>query len=354
MQFTEAVRSAFTRTGDFRGRSSRSEYWYFLLLNLMIQISTFALDYAGTYPWFSVAAAIWSLVALVPSLSLYVRRLRDGGYSQWMSLFLLAGPLGAVVLIVLLCQPSNATSADPAVTEGRSTTIAPGTFTPWTQQGEPEHPDRDTQRHGSALLLGLCVVATLLIVVGASSFAVVKASIRDSEAQASASRAAVAASSRAAAATSAAAARQAAADAEANRLAQIVQDQQKAEASRSAAASQSAAATAAAIARDYAAARDKLISEGWSVGPDGVFFQWIPVNQVKCPPNQRCVQLKVTTPNGCPNGVSVEASEMAQGTVIGSESGYSPGFLAGQPALVTLTTYDSQADQASIKKLTCH
>lgn len=68
---------------------------------------------------------------------------------------------------------------------------------------------------------------------------------------------------------------------------------------------------------------------------------------------QRCVQLKVTTPNGCPNGVSVEASELTKGTVTGSASAYSPGFLAGQNALVTLTTYDANVDNVSIKKMNC-
>ena len=352
MQFTEAVRSAFRRTGDFRGRSSRFEYWYFFLLNLMIQVSTVALDYAGTYPWFTTAAAIWSLVALVPNLSLFVRRLRDGGYSPWMSLFILAGPLGAVVLFVLLCQRSVAINAAPGFVEIPGT--SPDSGRHWRQSTDDERADRAMERRGSAILLGLCLTATLLIVVGAASFAVTKASIRDSEAQASASRAAAAATSRAAAAASARASaeaeRQAAADGEAKRLAKILQDSQQAQASQSAAASQ----TAAEVARASAAARDKLVSEGWSDGPDGVFYQWVPSDQVKCPPYQRCVQLKVTAPNGCPNGVSVQASEMTKGTVTGSASAYSPGFLAGQNALVTITTHDTNADNVSIKKMTCN
>lgn len=349
MHFVGAVGSAFKRAGDFRGRSSRSEYWYFFLLNLMIQVSAFALDYAGAYPVFTTVAAVWSLIALVPGLSLFIRRLRDGGYSPWMSLFALAGPLGAVVFLVLLCQPS---AADKPAAIGSHTPLAANAV-PSGLSGRQELPDHESKSRGSALLLGFCLVATLAIVLGSVSFAATQASMREAEVQADTSRAAAAASSRAAAAASASAsadaARQAAAAAEASRLAKAAQEQREAEASRSAAASQAADA----IARAYAAARDKLVAEGWYEGPDGVFYQWVPADQVKCPPYQRCVQLKVTTPNGCPNGVAVQASELTAGSVTGSAAAYSSGFLAGQNALVTLTTYDANADDVSIKKMTC-
>lgn len=351
MHFVGAVGSAFKRSGDFRGRSSRSEYWYFFLLNLMIQVSALALDYAGAYPLFTTVAAVWSLVALVPGLSLFIRRLRDGGYSPWMSLFALAGPLGAVVFLVLLCQPS---AADKPADVGSHTPVAAANVVDSGPSGRQKLPDYESKSSGSALLLGFCLVATLGVVLGSVSYVATQASMRDAEAEADASRASAAASSRAAAASSASAsaeaARQAAAVAEASRLAKAAQEQREAEASRSAAASQAADA----IARAYAAARDKLVSEGWYAGPDGVFYQWVSADQAMCPPYQRCVQLKVTTPDGCPNGVAVQASELTAGTVTGSSSAYSSGFLAGQNALVTLTTYDANADDVSIKKMTCH
>lgn len=330
MNFTSAVGSAFRRMGDFTGRSSRSDYWYFFLLNFMILGSAAAVDLAGAPQFVSIVASIWSLAALVPALSLFIRRLRDAGYSPWMSLFALAGPLGAVVFLVLLCQPSKDAAGSPGATSVN-----------------PE------SRQASALLLGVCLLVTTVVVLGSITFAASQASMEAEEAQASASRIAVAASSRAAASASAIARAeasiQAAALADAKRLETLAQNRRDAEASRTADASRSAAATAQA----YATARDSLVAAGWFEGPDSVFYQWIPNDQVKCSAYQRCVQLKVTAPAGCPNGVSVEASEMTAGTVTGSVSGYSPGFLKGQNALVTLTTYDSKTDNVSIKKMTC-
>lgn len=126
-------------------------------------------------------------------------------------------------------------------------------------------------------------------------------------------------------------------------------EERDAEARKIAAASQAAAATA----RASAAARDDLVAKGWAEGPDGVFYTWVPGAEVTCSAYERCLQLKVTAPNGCPNGVSVDASELTKDTVTGSSYGYSAGFVAGQNALVTLTTYDEKVDNFYINKMTC-
>lgn len=341
MHFTDAVGSAFRRAGDFRGLSTRSEYWNFFLLNFMIQISATALDFAGTYPFFTLLAAIWSLVALVPGLSIFIRRLRDGGYSPWMSLFVLAGPLGAIVFLVLLCQPSNVSAENDRPAVARS-----------GMHDRPDMPEDKVKPRASSLLLGVSAVATLAIVLGSVTFALVQESNLDAEARAKASQVATVASSQAAASASAEAiadANRQAAAAEANRQAIIVQDEQRAEESRRAMASQAAAS---ATAQADEAARDQLLADGWSDGPDGVFYQWVPAGQVTCQ-YQRCVQLKVTTVSGCPTGVAVEASELTKGTVTGTVSAVSPGFMTGQNALVTLIANDANGDNVSIKKMTC-
>lgn len=343
MHFSAAIMSAFRRMGDFGGRSSRGEYWYFFLLNFMVLISTVALARAGVHPVFDLATLAWSFIAFVPGLSLFIRRLRDAGYSPWMSLFVLAGPLGAVVFLVLLCQPSS----------GGPTRAHIGSATVLESKSTWDYPDPEGARRTSAGLLGLCLIATLAIVLGSVTYAASQASLAEAEAAASANRAAAAASSRAAAAASASASasasRQAAAAAEAKRIEVLAQNQRDAEARRAMEASKAAAAAAEA----YAAARDELVAKGWFEGPEEIFYQWIPIEQLTCELYQRCSQLKVTALNGCPNGVSVEASAISKETVIGSLSGYSPGFLQGQNALVTLTIYDEKADNVSVKKMTC-
>lgn len=85
------------------------------MLNFLIQVSATALAYTAIYPWPTAVAAVWFLAAIVPGISLFIRRVRDAGYSPWMSLFLLAGPIGAVVFLVLLCQPSTVTATTPDI-----------------------------------------------------------------------------------------------------------------------------------------------------------------------------------------------------------------------------------------------
>lgn len=347
MDFSSAISSAFKRAGDFRGRSSRSEYWHFFLLSAMIQISALAVDLAVGYSIFTIAASIWALVAFVPALSLFIRRLRDGGYSPWMTLFVLAGPLGAIVFLVLLTQPSA--SGAPKFHDDAISSVVPDTGRPSRFVGDIEADDVSPAPSKNRLLLGVSLLITLVILVVSAVSVSMQASVADAKAEASASRASVAAVSRAKAAAAASASASASVRAEADRQAKALQARRDAEASKLAAASQAAAATA----RASAAARDELVSEGWAEGPDGVFYKWVPIEELKCSAYQRCTQLKVTAPDGCPNGVSVDASELTQGTVTGSSSGYSPGFVAGQNALVTLNTNDDKVDGVTIKKMTC-
>ncbi|WP_295505800.1 DUF805 domain-containing protein [uncultured Streptococcus sp.] len=147
-----AYKKFWTHYADFSGRSSRSDYWWAFLCNMIIIVPLFiiiwvsalgsifsvAQDAAYGYEpdpsaflagagfavifWFILL--IYYLAILVPSMAIIVRRLRDAGY-HWAFLFLYVGPLvllfvpvlkiiaGIVVLpcfialIVLLCQGSK-------------------------------------------------------------------------------------------------------------------------------------------------------------------------------------------------------------------------------------------------------
>lgn len=45
MSFGESVKTCFQKYVTFKGRARRSEYWWFCLLNLIVSIVTFVLDY---------------------------------------------------------------------------------------------------------------------------------------------------------------------------------------------------------------------------------------------------------------------------------------------------------------------
>ena len=99
VSFIEAVKLAFSHYADFKGRSRRSEYWWFTLFNMIVSgiIGAIIPELAG----------VWSLVVLVPGLALCVRRLHDIGRSGWAYLVGLIPLVGGIILIVWFCTDST-------------------------------------------------------------------------------------------------------------------------------------------------------------------------------------------------------------------------------------------------------
>ncbi len=98
MNIQESVKTCFTKYVDFSGRASRSEYWWFVLAQIIVLvIAGFIHEYVY---------ALAGLAFLLPSLAVGARRLHDIGKSGW---FLLLGlvPLINLVLIYFFVQPSQ-------------------------------------------------------------------------------------------------------------------------------------------------------------------------------------------------------------------------------------------------------
>jgi len=72
----------FENYANFNGRARRSEYWYFALLNGIISIAlSFVLGFIS--PSLGLAANLYSLAVLIPSIAVAVRRMHDVGKSGW-------------------------------------------------------------------------------------------------------------------------------------------------------------------------------------------------------------------------------------------------------------------------------
>ena len=70
----------------FSGRSSRAEYWYFILFNLCISlIITYIDKKIGTVQpsGFGSLFELYFLAVLIPSIAVCIRRLHDVGKSGW-------------------------------------------------------------------------------------------------------------------------------------------------------------------------------------------------------------------------------------------------------------------------------
>jgi uncharacterized membrane protein YhaH (DUF805 family) len=65
---------------NFSGRARRSEYWYFVLFNIII---SFVLGFIGGLYDFTMLSNIYSLVIIIPSIAVGVRRMHDVGKSGW-------------------------------------------------------------------------------------------------------------------------------------------------------------------------------------------------------------------------------------------------------------------------------
>lgn len=112
MTFTEAVRICLTQKYvSFSGRARRSEYWWFVLFNLIVTGVAAAIDtLAGTSSssGTGVFGAIAALALLLPGLGVQVRRLHDTGRSAWNLAWLLLCILpGQIVLMVFAAQDSK-------------------------------------------------------------------------------------------------------------------------------------------------------------------------------------------------------------------------------------------------------
>ncbi|OXA81845.1 Uncharacterized membrane protein YhaH, DUF805 family [Flavobacterium aquidurense] len=104
-------KAVFENYADFTGRARRSEYWYFRLATTVIFLLFIILGvvvYATTSNGpLAVGLAcgllvLYSLLTLIPSLSVSVRRMHDIGKSGWtilVSMIPLVGPIWILVLL---------------------------------------------------------------------------------------------------------------------------------------------------------------------------------------------------------------------------------------------------------------
>jgi uncharacterized membrane protein YhaH (DUF805 family) len=87
----------------FDGRAHRTEFWMFVLVNIVISIGLNIVDAViGTNGEYGggVLSSIYSLAVLIPTLAVGARRLHDIGKSGWWQLIALIPIVGAIVLIV--------------------------------------------------------------------------------------------------------------------------------------------------------------------------------------------------------------------------------------------------------------
>ncbi len=66
---------------QFDGRSRRSEFWYFVLVNWIISIALNFVDKSMELP--GLVGGIYSLAVFIPNIAVSIRRMHDIGKSGW-------------------------------------------------------------------------------------------------------------------------------------------------------------------------------------------------------------------------------------------------------------------------------
>lgn len=126
MTFTAAVQSCLSKYAVFTGRAPRSEFWWFWVFTLLVEIAAVVvggLIFAGSVQEVAVGSggsmqsfylyavpnwlsAVVHLALFLPSLAVAVRRLHDVGRSGWWLLLFIV-PFGVFVLLFWWVQPSQ-------------------------------------------------------------------------------------------------------------------------------------------------------------------------------------------------------------------------------------------------------
>jgi uncharacterized membrane protein YhaH (DUF805 family) len=101
---------ALRRTFDFKGRSRRREYWYFLLTFWVVSVIIEIIELNLPPPEQEIPSIIKTIVGysfLIPHISLLIRRLHDIGKSGWWSLVFLIPIVNIIMTFVWLIRDSD-------------------------------------------------------------------------------------------------------------------------------------------------------------------------------------------------------------------------------------------------------
>jgi len=102
MDFFSAIKSGFRHYVTFRGRASRSEFWYWTLFAVIMAIAGAIADNALIESETGLYAPLISLVLFLPGLAISIRRLHDIDRTGWWELICFT-VIGIILLIVWAC-----------------------------------------------------------------------------------------------------------------------------------------------------------------------------------------------------------------------------------------------------------
>ena len=108
-EFGQSISTCMSKYATFKGRASRSEYWWFFLFTVLIGWGAeivAAIAYADLDPTGEILSLMVTLVFILPSIAAGTRRLHDIGKSGWWQLLYLT-IIGGILVIVWLATDTK-------------------------------------------------------------------------------------------------------------------------------------------------------------------------------------------------------------------------------------------------------
>lgn len=116
MTLTDSIRICLNKYATFKGRAPRSEFWWFWLFYIFVQIISGMvfgiIGYSfggqdGCMISLSICSLLCVALLIVPYLSVLVRRLHDTGRSGWWFFISFIPLIGSIWLLILLITDSD-------------------------------------------------------------------------------------------------------------------------------------------------------------------------------------------------------------------------------------------------------
>lgn len=101
MTFFEAVAKCYRKYFTFKGRASRSEYWWCFVAAFLFAWPLLLAE-TKEETWFTILSFIYFMLTLsvvMPLLSAWTRRMHDVGKSGWSWLFILIPVVGVILVL---------------------------------------------------------------------------------------------------------------------------------------------------------------------------------------------------------------------------------------------------------------
>lgn len=104
MTYSNAIKSYFKRFLDFKGRSTRSEFWWpiitIYIITFVTVLSVSAIS--SPEPWSNLILLLWVVINILPAVAISVRRLHDMNATGWWYLLNFVF-FGGVILLIWFC-----------------------------------------------------------------------------------------------------------------------------------------------------------------------------------------------------------------------------------------------------------